>query len=207
MRSERPTRRTCSDRCRQQLSRGRVRLPLPEGPYSLIYADPPWQHNDRANAGMRGACHKYPVMPLGDIKRLPVNGIAARDCLLALWWSPVMPEEAIAVARAWGFEPRTMAGFTWHKQSKHGNEHIATGNWTRTNVECCLFAIKGRPKRLSASVRAYLSTRVGEHSRKPQEVRERLVALVGDVPRIELFARERATGWDAWGLEAGCLRR
>lgn len=42
---------------------------------------------------------------------------------------------------------------------------------------------------------------VERHSRKPAEVRERIVRLLGDVPRIELFARERVPGWDAWGNE------
>ena len=41
-----------------------------------------------------------------------------------------------------------------------------------------------------------------EHSRKPAEIRDRIVELCGDVPRIELFARQSADGWDRWGNEA-----
>ena len=76
------------------------------------------------------------------------------------------------------------------------------GNWTRSNSEICLLAIKGKPKRVSAAVHSVVMTPVQRHSQKPDEVRERIVKLVGDVPRIELFARQSAPGWDCWGNEA-----
>ena len=79
------------------------------------------------------------------------------------------------------------------------------GNYTRANTEDCLFAIKGKPVRQSAAVRQFIEAPVREHSRKPDEGRDRLVDLMGDVPRIELFARTAAPGWDTWGNEVGKL--
>lgn len=174
---------------------------LTDKKYSLIYADPPWSYRDKCNAGKRGACHKYEVMTLEDICNLPVQDIAADDCLLAMWWVPPMPMEALTVVEAWGFTLKTMKGFTWHKETKHGLSHFGMGNWSRGNTEDCLFAVRGKPKRANASVRQYMSEKKGRHSEKPQEARDRLVQLMGDVPRIELFARDHFDGWDTWGNE------
>lgn len=170
--------------------------------YNLIYADPPWEYRDKANAGKRGACHKYDVMTLDDIKALDVADIAADDCLLAMWWVSPQPAEALAVVEAWGFELKQMCGFTWHKLSKTGRcDHFGSGHYTRSNTENVLFAVRGKFRRASASVRGIVTSPIGDHSVKPEEVRKRLELLVGDVPRIELFARKPAAGWDVWGNE------
>lgn len=75
------------------------------------------------------------------------------------------------------------------------------GYWTRANAELCLLATKGNPKRISAGVHQVIMTKIEEHSKKPNEARERIVQLMGDIPRIELFARQQAAGWDCWGNE------
>jgi N6-adenosine-specific RNA methylase IME4 len=175
--------------------------------YSLIYADPPWQYTDKANAGKRGACHKYQVMNTRYLAGLRdfIDWLALPDCLLAMWWVPPMPTEALALVNAWGFQLKTMKGFTWHKTTKNGLDHFGMGNWTRANTEDCLFAVRGRPCRVNRGVRQLIHAPIREHSRKPDEARDRLVALLGDVPRIELFARTRFPGWDAWGNEVGAI--
>ena len=169
--------------------------------YQIIYADPPWQYSDRLNNGGRGACHKYDVMSLEDICSLPVASIAANDCLLAMWWVNPMPEKALRVVDAWGFELKNMQGFTWHKLTKNGKSFFGMGRLTRGNAESCLFAVRGKPKRIDASVRQFVEAEYRGHSRKPDEARDRLVQLMGDIPRAELFARESAPGWDCWGNE------
>lgn len=171
--------------------------------YNIILADPPWKHNDKAAAGERGAGFKYNLMDLGQLMamRAYIDSLAARDCLLAMWWVGPMPEEALLLVKAWGFTLKTMKGFTWYKTTKKDKEHFGMGNWTRCNTEDCLFAVRGRPKRLSASVRQIIASEVREHSRKPDEARDRLVELLGNLPRIELFARQRCVGWDSMGDE------
>lgn len=169
--------------------------------FKLIYCDPPWLYRDSANAGKRGACHKYPVMSLNAIKALPVGDLAADDCLLALWWVPPQPQEALDVAKAWGFTLKNMCGFTWHKLTKNGKDHFGMGHWTRANSESCLLATRGHPKRINAGIRQIVHAPVGRHSEKPAVIRDHLVALMGDVPRIELFARTVTPGWEAWGNE------
>lgn len=103
--------------------------------------------------------------------------------------------------RAWGFSYKT-AAFLWIKTyRKSGKAVFGLGFWTRSCAEVCLLAVKGRPKRKNASVRQLLISPLEAHSKKPDETRERIVALCGDEPRIELFARQVTPGWDVWGNE------
>lgn len=174
--------------------------------YQLIYADPPWQYRDKCNSGDRGASHKYPVMNLRDICKLPVDQIADDSCLLAMWWVPPMPVEALEVVKAWGFRFMTMKGFTWHKTNKNqGDSAMGMGHMTRSNSEDMLFAVKGKlPKRINAGIIQHVTAPRMKHSQKPDIFRQLLVELLGDVPRIELFAREKVEGWHTWGNECHC---
>ena len=172
--------------------------------YRLIYADPPWTYRDAAKDGNRGSGFKYQTMTLPDICRLPVWDVADPDCcLLAMWWVPTMPTEALRVVEAWGFRLMTMKGFTWHKTNRRkGNSAIGMGHMTRGNSEDCLFAVRGRlPERHDASICQHITAPRMEHSAKPPLIRELLVDLLGDIPRIELFARKSADGWHTWGNE------
>ena len=179
-------------------------IPLPDKKYSIIYADPPWGYQ---NKGTRAAASKhYGVMKLEDIKKMGVGaagggGIANGDCALFMWATFPMLKEALEVIEAWGFTYKTIA-FNWVKQNKSGEGlFMGLGNWTRSNSEICLLAVKGKPKRVGAGVRSVIISPLQEHSQKPAEIRDRIIELMGDLPRIELFARETAPGWDAWGNE------
>jgi N6-adenosine-specific RNA methylase IME4 len=170
--------------------------------YSIIYADPPWSYADKkANDPAMGGI-TYPVMKLQDIKALHVPEICERDCALFMWVTMPMLQEGLSVIAAWGFKYRTCA-FTWVKQNPKGNGiYSGLGHWTNGNAELCLFAKRGAPKRVSKSVKQIVLAHRGRHSTKPPEVRERIVQLMGDLPRIELFARDNIVednGWDYWG--------
>jgi len=169
--------------------------------YNIIYADPPWTYTDKATAGERGAGFKYSLMSLEDIKKLPVQKITAENCALFLWSTfPQLPN-CLKVVEAWGFQYKT-AAFVWAKTNpKSGTFFWGMGNHTRSNAEVCLLGIKGRMKRQSASVHSLLVAPRGRHSEKPKETRTRIVQLFGDMPRIELFARDQEPGWDVWGYE------
>ena len=169
--------------------------------YNIIYADPPWSYRDKALSGNRGACCKYDVMDTTDISELPVKDLSAKDCVLFMWVTMPKLDECFELIKAWGFTYKTCA-FTWIKRNKKSSGYFwGMGRWTRANAELCLIATKGKPKRASKSVHQVCDARVMEHSRKPAEIRERIVQLCGDLPRIELFARQHADGWDCWGDE------
>lgn len=103
--------------------------------------------------------------------------------------------------KAWGFSYKTVA-FVWIKQNRKSDGLFwGMGHWTRSNAELCMLATKGFPKRVSASVHQVIISHIENHSKKPEEARRRIVKLIGDLPRIELFARQRVPGWDVWGNE------
>lgn len=118
-----------------------------------------------------------------------------------MWATYPMLKEALEVINSWGFKYKTIA-FQWVKlNKKNGKPFFGLGRWTRGNTECCLLATKGKPHRLSSSVFQLVQEPITRHSQKPSIVRDKIIELMGDLPRIELFARERAEGWDAFGNE------
>jgi len=176
-------------------------IPFPNKKYQIIYADPPWKYRDKALAGNRGSICKYQVQTKEWIDSLPVGNIADNDCALFLWVTMPKLNECWDLIRQWGFNYKTVA-FTWVKKNKKADSWFwGMGRWTRANAELCLLATKGTPKRISASVHSVIDTPIEEHSKKPLEVKKRIVQLMGDIPRIELFARQKTDGWDVWGNE------
>ena len=112
-----------------------------------------------------------------------------------------MLKEGLETIKRWGFTYKT-CGFNWIKKNKKSDSLFwGLGYWTRANSEICLLATKGNPKRVSKSVHQVCVSRIREHSRKPDEIRDKIVELCGEIPRIELFARQHAEGWDCWGNE------
>lgn len=170
--------------------------------YQIIYADPPWQfknYNDATATNWVG--QHYPLMDLETIKKLPIASLADSNCVLFLWITFPTIEKAFEVIRSWGFVYKTVA-FVWVKQNSSGmGLWLGMGYWTRSNAEVCLLATRGNPKRIDAGVRQIVMSPRQEHSHKPSEVRERIVQLMGDLCRIELFARRKVEGWDCWGNE------
>ncbi len=169
--------------------------------YNIIYADPAWNYEDKALAGNRGAGCKYNVMSTQDICNLPVKDLADENCILFMWVTMPKLNECFGVIKAWWFEYKTVA-FTWVKRNKKANSWFwGMGNWTRANAELCLIATKGKPKRICAWVHSVIDTAIQEHSKKPQEARDRIIKLIWDLPRVELFARQKTEWWDVWGNE------
>ena len=177
-------------------------IPFPNKKYNIIYVDPPWSYRDKKLMGNRGAGCKYKTQSKEWLAKLPIADLAADDCVLFIWVTmPKLNEECWELIKNWGFEYKTVA-FTWVKKNKRADSWFyGMGNWTRANAELCLLATKGKPKRIDAAVHSVVDTRIENHSKKPDEVRTRIVKLLGDVPRIELFARQETPGWDVWGDE------
>jgi len=167
--------------------------------FGVIYADPPWRLGGSGKGGP-----PYPLMATRDICALPVKNLAAPDCALLLWAVHSHLPDALAVVRAWGFSYKTVA-FTWAKRTPLDTGFfLGRGYWTHSNAEPCLLATRGKPRRVGTGVSSLVVSPRQEHSRKPDEVRERIVRVFGDVPRAELFARQKVPGWQAWGNEVEC---
>jgi site-specific DNA-methyltransferase (adenine-specific) len=176
-------------------------IPFPNKKYNIIYADPAWHYDQRNERPSDNITKKYSTMKMEDIYKLPVNEIADKNCLLFLWVTYPKLIEGLKTIDAWGFKYITCA-FSWIKKNKKSEGiFFGLGNWTRANNEICLLGKKGTPKRKSAFVAQVVIDNLREHSRKPDRIRNDIVELCGDLPRIELFARQKAEGWDSWGNE------
>jgi len=188
--------------------------------YNIILADPPWYYNSRTG-GKRtrfglGAPGRYPVMKTEELCDIPVHKLAAENCALFLWTTFPRYDVALEVMNAWGFDHKTI-GFLWIKLNpKRAKSMVPWGNpiwimewlsffgigyYTKSNPEPCLLGIKGKMKPISNRVANLVYAPRGRHSMKPDITRDKIVELFGDLPRVELFARERAEGWDAIGNE------
>lgn len=172
--------------------------PLPlEQRYGVVYADPPWRFEHGTGLPDRRIENHYPTMPVEAICQVPVGAISTEDALLFLWVpSPLLPE-GLRVLSAWGFRYRTC--MVWVK------DKVGTGYYVRQQHEVLLIGRKGRPpvprpRDRPASVLAAPRT---AHSRKPPEMRSLIERMYPELPRIELFARERTRGWAVWGNQLG----
>jgi N6-adenosine-specific RNA methylase IME4 len=134
---------------------------------------------------------------------------AAKNCVLFLWATDPMLPKALELIAAWGFAFKTV-GFYWAKTNKRANLDALTpddfftglGYWSRANVEQCLLATRGSPPRMARDVKRLIISPLREHSRKPDQVYERIERLARG-PYLELFARQSRRGWDRWGDQAG----
>ena len=175
--------------------------------YNIIYADPPWRFSSkevqlynvnrfRPLETVYGT-EKASIMETWDVKR-----IAEKDAALFMWSTDAHLEEAIRLMKAWGFKYVTVA-FVWSKKTKNGKQAPTVGAWTMKNCELCLLGTRGRmlKNKRSNCVHQLVEAKRTEHSKKPDCVRTLIIKLFGDMPRIELFARQQADGWDCWGNE------
>lgn len=183
-------------------------IPLPDKQYSVIYADPPWAYQQAgATAKARGTAVKhYPTMTTAGICALPVREIVRGGAACFMWATFPNITEAIKVMEAWGFTYKT-AAFVWVKKNrKNGGNFMGMGAYTRANAEVCLLGVtpgfKAKTQIRAHNVHQIIEAPFEGHSKKPDETRQRIVELLGDVPRLEMFARQRADSWDAWGNEA-----
>lgn len=190
---------------------------FPDKKYQIIYADPPWFYSNGIRSGKKDEKGKHlfytPSTTVGAkyqtqsnewIKSLNVKDISDKDSFLFLWTTDSHLPVALDVMKSWGFKYKTV-GFVWNKKEKSGKQVCYYGAYTMKGTEICLLGIRGKPRKFikSHKIRQLVEVQRDrtKHSQKPDEVRNRIVEFLGDLPRIELFARQRVEGWDAWGNE------
>ena len=176
---------------------------MPLQKYQIIYADPPWSYRDNKRDGndrrAGRASNHYATMATADIAALPVADWIDANCMLFMWATFPNIAAALDVIKAWGFVYKTL-GFSWIKTNpKSGTPFFGIGYYTKSNCEVCLIGVKGRPIKVSNAVSSVVIDPIRRHSQKPDVVRDRIVQLCGDIPRLEMFARNETPGWDTWG--------
>lgn len=171
----------------------------PAGGFDLIMADPPWSYEMYSDAGYeKSPDAHYDTMPLDQIMAMPVEVLAARDCLLWLWAVGPMLPQALAVLDAWGFSYCTSGH--WVKQTKNGKQTFGTGYVLRNAGEPFLIAKRRSPK-TTKSTRNTIFGLARDHSRKPEECYVAAEKLMPDAKRLDLFSRQERAGWSNWGRE------
>ena len=177
-------------------------MSFPDKKYKVIYADPPWSYNNtsvgaKSDNYEAAAVKHYQTLSLDEICKIPVWDLADKDCVLFLWATTPLLDEAFEVMREWGFTYKT--AIYWRKIMSLG-----MGYWFRGQVEVCLVGITGNVKAFHLQTPNFFQSKAGRHSEKPREIR----GLINEIslkqnllPKIELFARERIEGWDCWGNE------
>ena len=185
---------------------------LPNKKFDIIYADPPWDYNGKSQFDksskdaesidlckkifISSATFKYPTLKTSELMKLPVQEIAKDDCLLFMWTSNPHLTQAIELGKAWGFEYRTVA-FVWDKMNHN------PGQYTLSNCELCLVFKRGKipTPRGARNIQQLVRRSRNGHSEKPLEVMKAIEKMFPSQERIELFARKKMDGWDAWGLD------
>ena len=184
---------------------GVIMLNFPDKKYNIIYADPAWKYD--SNWGNGVAQHHYETMNMKELLKLPVQKIADQNCHLYLWYTNSFVREAHQLCDAWGFNYKQT--LTWVKLYSNNKLQTGMGYYFRGTTEHILFGVKGKLPRLRKDLINLIETNgnaiyeknlhFGDHSKKPNKFREIIVQHSGDLPRIELFARQKIPKWDCWG--------
>ena len=183
-------------------------IDLPNKKYNVIYADPPWHYgsksavNNTTGSAIKPLSDHYSTMSLQELKNMPIKNMTKDDAACFMWVTDSHIDEALEVLRSWGFAYKTIA-FNWVKTTSKGNYCKNVAPWTMKSSEICLLGIKGRMTKYKQAnnIESLVIAQRTQHSQKPNEVRKRIEDLFGDLPRIELFARQKTDGWDVWGDE------
>lgn len=189
--------------------------------FQIIYVDAPWSFTTYSEKGKEKKSPEthYSCMTIEDIYSLPIKNIADENCVLFSWVTAPMLKEGLTAIEKWGFTYKTIA-YTWFKRNKKKDSwFFGLGYWVRQNCEYCVLATLGNPQRVSRSVSQVIETndpfalldteqivsKIEGHSKKPDIVRDKIVELCGELPRIELFARNSYPGWKSTGYEVDGL--
>lgn len=169
--------------------------------FGAILIDPPWRFRNRTGkmAPEHKRLRRYPTMSFEEIAALPIGQLALPKSHLYLWCPNALLLEALTILKGWGFTYKT--NLVWCKVRKDGGpDGRGVGFYFRNVTELLLFGVRGAQRTLKpgrTQVNAIVS-RKQEHSRKPQETYA-IIEACSPKPFVELFARQRVRGWEAWG--------
>jgi N6-adenosine-specific RNA methylase IME4 len=170
---------------------------LPDKRYGVIYADPPWRFETYSERGMdRSAENHYPTQATAQIAGMKIaDKVAAKDCVLFLWATVPMLPQCLGVMFDWGFNYKS--AIAWAK------DKAGTGYWVCGQCELLLIGARGNIPAPAPGEQppAIIEAPRGRHSEKPEIFYEIIEQLFPNLPRIELYARNKRKGWDSWGPE------
>ena len=161
--------------------------------YKTLVVDPPWAYADKLGDGPRGAASHYDVAGVDEIMGIPIGTFAEDDAHLYLWATNAFLVEAHVLAKAWGFQMRTM--LTWVKSNGFG-----LGHYYRNSTEHVLFCVRGTLPCARKDVPTHFMAPRGRHSEKPAAFYD-MVQTMSPGPYLDVFARKQRFNFDTWGNE------
>lgn len=167
---------------------------MPNGNYNVLYADPPWRYD--FGFDIHGAADRhYHTMTIEELCELPIADLSEDNAVLFMWVTSPKLFDAKKVIDAWGFDYKT--SFIWDKV-----KHVM-GHYNSVRHEILLVCVRGSfPKQNNTLHDSVISIeRTDEHSEKPEYFRKLIEEMYPNSKKIELFARKKSEGWDAWGNE------
>lgn len=178
-------------------------LPFPECKVDIIYCDPPWEY--KTNTGKKGLAQQhYKCVKTESLYLLKeeIDKISNKDCALLMWVTNPKIEDGLKLMKEWNFKYKTVL-FVWIKTYKDGKPVMGLGNYTRSCTELLLLGTRGKLFKWvkNKSILNIIYSIRREHSRKPDEMFEKIIQLFGNREKIELFSREPREGWYSWGNE------
>jgi N6-adenosine-specific RNA methylase IME4 len=180
---------------------------LPEGPYDVMICDPPWDYY--GNPDKWAAAGKYySLMTHDQMIKIPVRAMMAEPSIVFMWVTSSSLARGISCLQKWGFYYRGVE-FVWVKTKADGTPIGAQGVRPSIVKPLTEFVIsgsteaRGRPLRLHNEKikQTIFSPRLDRHSEKPEAVQDAIDLMYPDARKIELFARRKREGWQAWGNE------
>ena len=164
--------------------------------YEIIYADPPWKisYYPRENR-KKMKWENYQLMKFEDIKKMPIKNMGSDNSVLFLWSTNTFLPKALELIKEWGYKYHCT--ITWKKDNG-----ITMRGMHRT-TEFMLFCYKGKFPNIGSgkAFPCHVEHKRGKHSEKPNLFRKLIIEKFGDLPRLELFAREKREGFDVFGNE------
>jgi N6-adenosine-specific RNA methylase IME4 len=178
-----------------------------------VLIDPPYPYDQKLTGKKTrgGAERHYETLAIEEIASLPVPDILAEDAMVWLWTTNAHVHHAFHLLEAWDLTYKVMG--TWTKR------RFGLGYWLRGKTEHLLLAVRGNPRAgyngPHGAMGSPWSTLIEEpapddaflvtgkwrgHSVKPRSSYE-MIEAIAPKPRLELFARRRREGWEAWGDE------
>ncbi len=165
--------------------------------FKTIYADPPWEFNDKLDKTRK---KPYKTLTVNDLKKIPMYEISEIQSHLYLWCPTTLIDIGLEIMKSWDFDYKTI--IVWEKLTKHNKKWFGMGHYFRGTLEICLFGTRGNLKTNTNNTRNSFEAKKPDrhHSAKPDEMYEIIEANSPD-PYLELFATKRRNGWFQVGYE------
>jgi len=175
--------------------------------FELLYIDPPWNQTKGGTKKVRpkssGKPLDYPIMSVEDIKKhlQYFTDHTSENSIVFLWTIDKYLFEAESMIKDLGY--KIHARMIWNKVTG-----IPAAFTIRYGHEYLLYCYRGKftpiAKEERGKIHSVFTEKVMKHSKKPEIAYQIIERLYPNLTKLELYAREKRSGWSSWGNEIKC---